>query len=147
MLFLSVEGFGTVDPVFDYHRNGGHGEDHDSEALVQSEEELVNEDYIVNDSCFGNKVLKVGDVFLESIVSGSIGGLCKFLNKLGKFQASGGSGVEGIEHGFKVLSELIKGFICGWDSEVCEFVVPHLSKVGSSSFTHLIQGSGYLVFI
>ena len=51
----------------------------------------------------------------------------------------GGSGIEGIEHGFKVFGELIEGFVCCWDGRVCKFVVPHLSKVGSSSFTHLFK--------
>ena len=37
MLFLSMEGLGVIDPVLDCHRNGGHGEDHDSEMLVQYE--------------------------------------------------------------------------------------------------------------
>ena len=59
----------------------------------------------------------------------------------------GGSGVEGIEHGFKVFSKLIEGFVCSWDRGVCKFVIPHFGKVGSLSFTHFVQGSGYLVFI
>ena len=56
MLFLSMEGFGTVNPVFDCCRNGGHGEDHDSETLVQSEGELVNKGYVISDSCFESNV-------------------------------------------------------------------------------------------
>ena len=56
MLFLSMEGFGMVDPVFDCHKDGGHGEDHDSETLVQSEGELVDKDYVVGDPCFGSNV-------------------------------------------------------------------------------------------
>ena len=56
MLFLSIEGFGAVDPVFDCCRDGGHEEDHNSEVLVQPEGELVNKGYVISDSCFGNKV-------------------------------------------------------------------------------------------
>ena len=52
MLFLSMKSFGTVDPVFDCHRDGGYGEDHDSEMLVQSKGELVNKGYVVGDFCF-----------------------------------------------------------------------------------------------
>ena len=56
MLFLSMEGFGTIDPIFDYCRDWGHGEDHDSEMLVQSKGELVNKSYVIGDSCFGSNV-------------------------------------------------------------------------------------------
>ena len=56
MLFLSVEGFGVVNPVFDCHRDGGHGEDHDNEMLVQSEGELINKGYVISDSCFESNV-------------------------------------------------------------------------------------------
>ena len=56
MLFLSMEGFGMVDPVFDCHRDGGHTKDHDSETLVQSKGELVNKGYVIGDSCFGSNV-------------------------------------------------------------------------------------------
>ena len=45
-----------VDPVLYCRRDGGHGEDHDSEMLVQSEGELVNKGYIIGDSCFGSDV-------------------------------------------------------------------------------------------
>ena len=85
MLFLSMEGFGTIDPIFDCCRDGGHREDHDSEALVQSEGKLVNKSDVVSDSCFGSNIQEVSDVFLESIVSGSIGCPCGLLNKLEEF--------------------------------------------------------------
>ena len=51
-----MEDFGAVDPVFDCYRNGDHGEDHDSETLVQSEGELVNKGYVIGDSYFGSDV-------------------------------------------------------------------------------------------
>ena len=74
-----------INPIFDCRRDGGHGEDHDSEALVQSKGKLVDKSNVVSDSCFGSNIQEVGDVFLESIISSSIGCSCGLLNKLGKF--------------------------------------------------------------
>ena len=74
-----------IDPIFDCCRDGGHGEDHDSKVLVQSEGKLIDKSDVVGNPCFGSDVQEVSDVFLESIVSGSIRGPCGFLNKFGKF--------------------------------------------------------------
>ena len=80
-----MEGFGTINPIFDCCRDGSHGEDHDSEVLVQSKGKLVNKSDVISDSCFGSDVQEVGDVFLEFIVSGSIRCPCRLLNKFGEF--------------------------------------------------------------
>ena len=74
-----------IDPIFDCCRDGGHGDDHDSEALVQSKEKLVDKSDVVGDSCFGSDVQEVSDVFLESIISDFIRCPCGFLNKFGEF--------------------------------------------------------------
>ena len=51
-----MEGFGAINPVLDCRRDGGHGEDHNSETLVQSEGELVNKGYVIGDPCFRSDV-------------------------------------------------------------------------------------------
>ena len=78
--FLSMERLGSINPIFNCHGNGGHREDHGGNLLVQSEEELVDEGDIVSDSCLIGEVLEVGDVLLEAIVKGPIGGFDGFLD-------------------------------------------------------------------
>ena len=78
--FLSMECLGPITPIFDCHGNGGHGEDHGGNLLVQSEGELVNEGDVISDSCFTGEVLEVGDVLLEAIVRDSIGTFDGFLD-------------------------------------------------------------------
>ena len=70
--FLSMECLGPITPIFDCHGNGGHGEDHGGNLLVQSKGELVSEGDVISDSCFTGEVLEVGDVLLEAVVKGSI---------------------------------------------------------------------------
>ena len=70
--FLSVEHLGPINPIFDCYGNGGHGEDHGGNLLVQSEGELIDEGDVVSDSCFTGEVLEAGDVLLEAVVKGSI---------------------------------------------------------------------------
>ena len=70
--FLSMERLGSINPIFNCHRNGGHREDHGGNLLVQFKEELVDEGNIVGDSCLTGEVLEVGDVLLEAVVKGPI---------------------------------------------------------------------------
>ena len=70
--FLSVECLGPINPIFDCHGDGQHGEDYGGNLLVQSGGELVNEGDVVSDSCFTGEVLEVGNVLLEVVVKGSI---------------------------------------------------------------------------
>ena len=78
--FLSMEHLGPINPILDCYGNGGHGEDHGGNLLVQSEGELVNEGDVISDSCFTGEVLEVGDVLLEAIVRDSIGTFDGFLD-------------------------------------------------------------------
>ena len=49
-------------------------------------------------------------------------------------------GVEGIEGGFNVLSEFIKGFLRVGNGGVSHFIIPCFSIRGSSSSAHFVQG-------
>ena len=51
-----------------------------------------------------------------------------------------GFGVEEVEGGFKVLGELLKGFLGVGYGDIGHLVIPGFSVGGSSSTTHLIQG-------
>ena len=53
----------------------------------------------------------------------------------------GGFDVKGIESGFKVFSEFIKGLFFGINGGVGHSIVPHFREVDASTLTHLVQGS------
>ena len=138
--FLCVEGLGLFDPLVDRGRDGGHRENHSGESLIDSKGELINEGDVVSDACLASEVLEVGDILLEPVIGGSVGAANGFLDELGKVQAGSGSGIKGVECGFEVLGELLEGLLVVGDGGVNHLVVPHLSKGGSSSFTHLVEG-------
>ena len=133
-----MECLGPINPIFDCHGNGGHGENHGGNLLVQSEGELVDEGDVVGDSCFTGEVLEVGDVLLEAIIKGSIRAFDGFLDQFGQIKVGCGFGVKGVEGGFEVLCELLEDFLGVGDVGICELIVPHLSKIGSLPFAHLV---------
>ena len=108
---------------------------------------MVNEGNVVGDSSFAGKVLEVSDILLETVVNGSVRVANGFLDELGKIQAGSGSGVKWIERSLEVLSELLKGLLVVRDGGVSHLVVPHFSEGGSSSFTHLVEGSHDLIIV
>ena len=44
-----------------------------------------------------------------------------------------------VKGGLKVFGEFVEGFVRGFDGGVSHFVIPHFSKGGASSFTHLVK--------
>ena len=60
---------------------------------------------------------------------------------------SSGLGVEGVKGGLKVFSEFVEGFVRGFDGRVSHLVIPHFSKGGTSSFTHLVRGCHNFVIV
>ena len=145
--FLRMEGFGLLDPFVDSGGDGGHGKDHGGNLLVNPQGELVDEGNVIGDSSLTGKVLEVGDILLETIVSGSVGVANGLLDKLGKVQAGSGSGIEWVERSLEVLSELLEGLLVVRDGGVDHLVIPHFSEGGSLSFTHLVEGRHDLVII
>ena len=108
---------------------------------------MVDEGNVISDSSLAGEVLEVGDILLETIVSGSVRVTNGLLDELGKIQAGSGSGVEWVERSLELLSELLKGLLVVRDGGVNHLVIPHFSKGGSSSFTHLVEGSHDLVVV
>ena len=145
--FLHMEDFGLLDPFIDSGGDGGHGKDHGGNSLVNPQGELVDEDNVIGDSSLASKVLEVGDILLEIIVSGSIGAANGLLNELGKVQVGSGSDIEWVECSFKVFSKLLKGLLIVRDGGVNHLVIPYFSEGGSSSFTHLAEGCHDLVVV
>ena len=145
--FLHMEGFGLLDPFVDSGGDGGHGKDHGGNALVNPQEELVDEGNVVGDSSLAGEVLEVGDILLETIISGSVGAANGLLDELGKVQAGSGSGIEWVERSLEVLSELLEGLLVVRDGGVDHLVIPHFSEGGSSSFIHLVEGRHDLVIV
>ena len=145
--FLRMEGFGLLDPFVDSGGDGGHGKDHGGNSLVNPQGELVNEDNVIGDSSLAGEVLEVGDILLETIVSGSIGVANGLLDELEKVQVGSGSGIEWVERSLKVFSKLFKGLLVVRDGGVDHLVVPHFNEGGSSFFTHLVEGHHDLIVI
>ena len=102
MHFLCMESLGLLNPFVDSGGDGGHGEDHGGNSLINPQGELVDEGDIIGNSSLAGKILEVSDVLLESIVSGSIGAVSGFLNELGEIQAGSSFGVEWVKCGFEV---------------------------------------------
>ena len=69
---LGMEYFSLLNTFCNGSGDQRHGEKHCSKLLVKSKGELVNEGDILNDSCFGGKILEVGDILLESVIYDSI---------------------------------------------------------------------------
>ena len=145
--FLCMEGFGLLNPFVDSGGDGGHGKDHGGNLLVNPQGELVDEGNVIGYSSLASEVLEVGDILLETIVSGSIRVVNGLLDELGKVQADSGSGIEWVECSLKVFSKLLEGLLVVRDGGVDHLVVPHFSKGGSSSFTHLVEGRHDLVIV
>ena len=78
--FLSMKHLGPINPIFDCYGDGGHGEDHGGNLLVQSKGELIDEGDVIGDSCFTGEILEIGDVLLEAVIKGSIGTFDEFLD-------------------------------------------------------------------
>ena len=91
--------------------------------------------------------MEVCDVLLETIIDGSIGEASGFLDKFREIKASSGIGVEGVESGFEIFCEFVKGFLRGVDGGVCHFVIPHFSEGGAPSFTHFVESGHDLVIV
>ena len=70
--FLSVEDLRLINPPFDSSGDRGHGEDHISNLLIQSERELANEGELLLHSRLHRKILEVSDVLLESVIGVAI---------------------------------------------------------------------------
>ena len=62
MHFLSMEDLSLIDPPFYHSGEGGHGKDHTSNLLIQSERELANEGELLLHSGLHGEVLEVGDI-------------------------------------------------------------------------------------
>ena len=147
MHFLCMESLGLLNPFIDSGGDDGHGEDHGGDSLINPQGELVNEGDIISDSSLAGEILEVSDILLELIVCGSIRVASGFLNELGEIQAGNSFGVEWVEYGFEVLSELVKGLLVVGERGIGHPVIPHFSKGGSSSFTHFIEGCHNLVIV
>ena len=83
MHLLCVEHLCFLNPVVDGDGDKGHGKDHSGNTLVYAKGKLIDECDVVGDSGLACKVLEVSDVFLESIVSGSIKEAGGLLDELG----------------------------------------------------------------
>ena len=69
---LSVEDLRLIDPPFDSSGDGGHGEDHISNFLIQCERELANEGELLLHSGLHGEILEVSDVLLETVIDVTI---------------------------------------------------------------------------
>ena len=81
--FLCMECFGFFDPFIDDSGDGRYEKDHCDDLLINLQGELVNEGDVISDSSFAGKVLKVGDVLLESIICDPIRVADDFLDEFG----------------------------------------------------------------
>ena len=61
---------------------GGHGKDHGGNLLINPQGELVDEGNVVSDSSLAGKVLEIGDILLETIISDSVGAANSLLDEL-----------------------------------------------------------------
>ena len=60
------------------------------------------------------------------------------LNKFSEVRASHGFDVKGIEGGFEVFGEFIKGLFFGVNGGIGHLVIPHFREVDASTLTHLV---------
>ena len=108
---LGMEDLGLINPSSTGGGDIGHGEDHRGNLLIYSKRELIDEVELVLDSCFERKVLEVGDISLETVISGSVILLEGLLHEFGELSAGGSFGVEGVEGRLEVLDKLVEGFL------------------------------------
>ena len=106
---------------------------------------MINEGGFTQDPGFGGKVLEVGDEFLEVgdeflevIIEGPVFLSEGLLNEFSKVRASGGFDVKGVEGGFEVFGEFIKGLFFDINGGIGHLVVPHFGEVDASTLTHLV---------
>ena len=144
---LCIESLGFFDPFINSGRDGGHGEDHSGNLLINPQRELIDEGNVVCDSSLAGEVLGVCDVLLETIIGGSIGEVSGFLDKFREIKVSSGLGIEGVESDFEIFHEFVKGFLRGVDGGVCHLVIPHFSKGGAPSFTYFVESGHDLVSV
>ena len=85
--------------------------------------------------------MEVGDVLLESIVGRAVLLFEGPLSECAKLIISGDLSVKGVKSGLKVFDELVEGLFGIRDSVVGHLVIPGFCVGGSSSSTHLVQGS------
>ena len=111
---------------------------------VQSSRELDYGGEFVLKLSFGHKVFEFVDVFLESVVGGSVFILCWFLDKSGQVSSGLHFGVEGIKVQVIVFGEFREGFVFSFDGGVCHFVIPFLGEGHSLSGVHLAEDEGNL---
>ena len=147
MHFLHMECLGFFNPFIDGGGDDRYGKDHCDDLLINPQGELVNEGDVISDSSFAGEVLEVSDVLLESIVCNPIEVADGLLNEFGQIKVGSGFGVKGIKGGFKVFSKFVEGFVRGFDGGVGHLVIPHFSKGGTSSFTHLVKSHHNFVIV
>ena len=92
-----MEDLGLINPSFDGGRDGGHGEDHISNLLIQSERELADEGELLLHSSLHREILEVGDVLLETVVDVAVLLLEGFLPEQEQFIVGSYFGVKGVE--------------------------------------------------
>ena len=102
---------------------------------------MINEGDLIRDPCFGSKVLEVGDECLETVIEGPVFLLEGLLGEFSEVGVGSSFDIEGVEGGFKVFSEFIKGLFFGIDGGIGHSIIPHLGEVNTSTLTHLVQGS------
>ena len=106
---------------------------------------MIDEGDIVGDTCFGSKVLEVGDTFLKPIVHNAVRAFEEFLSELGELKTSGCLGIVGEESGLKVGGEFVKGFLRVGNGSIRHPVIPHFREGDSLSLAHLVKRGHDLV--
>ena len=106
--------------------------------MVDSKREMIDKGGFIQDPGFGSEVLEVSDEFLEAIIEGPVFLSEGLLNEFSKVRASGGFDVKGVEGGFEVFGEFIKGLFFGINGGVGHLVIPHFREVDASTLTHLV---------
>ena len=69
---LCMESFGLFNPIVN----------HGGDSLVYTKGKLINENYVISDGGIAGKILKIGDILLETIIDGSIEEVDGLLDKL-----------------------------------------------------------------
>ena len=108
---------------------------------------MIDEGGFIRDPGIGSEVLEVGDEFLEAIVEGPVFFSEDLLNEFRKVRASSGFDVKGVEGGFEVFSEFIKGLFFGINGGVGHLGIPHFREVNASTLIHLVQSSHDFNFV
>ena len=83
MHLLGMECLDLFDPIINCGGDKGYEENHGGNSLVNAEGKLVDEGDVISNGSLSCKVLKISDVFLKSIINGSIWEAGSLLNKFG----------------------------------------------------------------